>query len=160
MNPQQLFTNPGYSPASTPVSSLSQQSTTPHTLTPMSTENSPASTESSSLTPSLSGMQLGKCRGHPRKIPKEPTYDDFTVHGTAEDKKWYHRKNTDHWRYNKLMSAESSEYHRAENEQSSRWYHDNKVRDKTVAKGLEGIHDLPKEDEPDRGRVQELSRQR
>ena len=71
MNPQQLFTNPGYSPASTPVLSRSQQSTTPHTLTPMSTENSPASTESSSLTPSLSGMQLGKHMGHPRKIPKQ-----------------------------------------------------------------------------------------
>ena len=117
MDPWQLFTNPGYSPASTPVSSQSQQSTTSHTLTPMSTENSPTSTESSSLTPCLSGMQLGKCRGHPRNIPKEPTYDDFPVHGTAEDKKkWYCRKNTEHWRYNKLMSAECSEYHRAENE--------------------------------------------
>ena len=76
-----------------PVSTNSHQSTTPLTLTPLSTENSPASTESSSLTPSLSHMQLGRCRGHPCKIPKEPTYDDFPINGTAEDKKkWFHRK--------------------------------------------------------------------
>ena len=98
MNPCQFFSNPSFSPTSTPVSSWSQQSNTPLTLTLCSTDNSPASTESSLLTPSLSHMQLGKHRGHPHKVPTEPTYDDFPIHGSAEDKeKWYHRKNMENW---------------------------------------------------------------
>ena len=98
MNPHQLFSNHSFSPTSTPVSSWSQQSNIPLTLTPLSTDNSHASTESSSLTPSLSHMHLGKCRGHPHKAPTEPTYDDFPIHGSAEDKKkWYCRKNMENW---------------------------------------------------------------
>ena len=53
--------------------------------------------ESSSLSPSLSHIQLGKCRGHPCKVPTEPNYDDFPIHGSAEDKKWFHRKNMENW---------------------------------------------------------------
>ena len=64
MHPCQLdFMNPQpYSAMSTP-----QSSRTPMTLTPTCSDTSPHSSESSSLTPSLSSLALGRGCGHPCK---------------------------------------------------------------------------------------------
>ena len=105
-------------------------------------------------------MQLGRRRGRPHKIPKEPTYDDFPINGTAEDKKkWFHRKNMENWRYNKLTSGDSAEYHRAENDRATKCYYEKKLREKEMAEGLEGVDVIPEED-IHKIRQQELSRQR
>ena len=66
---------------------------------------------SSGLTPDVSHMTVSKRRGRPRKIPLLPTYDNFPQDGsTGEKKKWQKRKNTEKWRYKKLMSSEAAEY--------------------------------------------------
>ena len=62
------FTNSqSYSNMSTPQSSRSTQSRTPITLTPTFSDNSPQTSESSSLTPSLSVLKFGRGCGHPCK---------------------------------------------------------------------------------------------
>ena len=76
-------------------------------------------------------MQLGRCRGCPHKIPKEPTYYDFPINGTAEEKKkWLCRKNTEDWKYNKLTSGDSAEYCRAENDRATKYYYEKKQKKK------------------------------
>ena len=64
MQPHQVdFTNPQpYSAMSTP-----QSSRTPMTLTPTCSDTSPHSSESSSLTPSLSSLAVGRRCGCPHK---------------------------------------------------------------------------------------------
>ena len=64
MQPQHLdFMNPQpYSAMSTP-----QSSRTPMTLTPTCSDTSPHGSESSSLTPSLNSLALGRGCGHPHK---------------------------------------------------------------------------------------------
>ena len=56
-------------------------------------------------------MTVSRRRGRPRKIPLPPTYDDFPHDGSAEEKKkWQKQKNTEKWRYEKLMSSKAAEY--------------------------------------------------
>ena len=56
-------------------------------------------------------MTVSRRRGRPCKIPLPPTYDDFPHDGSAEEKKkWQKHKNTEKWRYKKLMSSKAAEY--------------------------------------------------
>ena len=48
----------------------------PPECSPMSSESN-----SSSLTPTTTGMTLGRHRGRPHKELKEPTFDDFSIDG-------------------------------------------------------------------------------
>ena len=52
--------------------------------TPTSGSGSPASSNSSHLTPHLQGLKLGRGHGRPRKTPEPPNYDDFPV-GASQD---------------------------------------------------------------------------
>ena len=84
---------------------------------------SPGSIFDSSLQESIDTSVKGKQgRGRPCKVPSAPTYDDFSEHGTAsEKKKWKIRKNAEEWWYKKLMSAEAEEYHEKEKQQVSKF---------------------------------------
>ena len=56
-------------------------------------------------------MTVSKRRGRPCKIPLPATYNDFPQDGSAEEKKkWQKWKNTEKWRYEKLMSREAAEF--------------------------------------------------
>ena len=56
-------------------------------------------------------MTVSKSRERPRKMPLPPTYNDFPHDGSTEEKKkWQKWKNTEKWRYKKLMSSEAAEY--------------------------------------------------
>ena len=49
-------------------------------------------------------------------------YDDFPHDGSAEEKKkWQKRKNTEKWRYEKLMSSEAAEYRENENRRVTKY---------------------------------------
>ena len=67
----------------TPVSAATPSSS--HQLTPQQlhfgtpSEQSPSSSNSSQLTPQMESMKLGQGRGRPRKVPQQPSYDDFPV---------------------------------------------------------------------------------
>ena len=121
---------PVSSPQSTPVPPQSQAHSSFETrcstrrISYPTTPGSPASTAgsvesfptldlstTSGLTPDVSRMTVSRRRGRPRKIALPPTYDDFPHDGSAEEKKkWQKRKNTEKWRYKKLMSSEAAEY--------------------------------------------------
>ena len=108
MHPRQLdFTNPQpYLPMSTP-----QSTGTPMALTPTCSYTSPHSSESSSLTPSLSSLALGRGHGHPCKQILPPSYDDYPHRASkAELQRYFKCKKTEMWRFQKLMSGEGSEY--------------------------------------------------
>ena len=65
----------------------------------------------------MSKLNLGKCRGRPRKELVKPTMDDFPYGGTeAEQKAYIRKKNTEFWHYNKLTSSDSAAYRQSENE--------------------------------------------
>ena len=151
------FTNPQpYSAMSTP-----QSSRTPMTLTPTCSDTSPHGSESSSLTPSLNSLALGRGRGHPRKEILPPTYDDYP-HGAseAEIQKYFKCKRTEMWRFQKLMSGEGSEYRRHEKERSLKYYYDKKLS-KTGGEGFDDFDPLPDNDKQDEQEYKKsLSRQR
>ena len=71
-------------PGAVPVPVTPVTPTTPsssHQLTPQQlqfstpSEQSPASSNSSQLTPQMEGMKLGRGWGRPRKVPQPPSYD-------------------------------------------------------------------------------------
>ena len=69
--------------------------------------------------PELDGTPLicKRGRGRPHKTPQLPSYDDYPVNASAEDlKKWKHRKNTEKWHYEKLMSNEAADFREKEKE--------------------------------------------
>ena len=81
-------------PGTVPVPVTPVTLTTPitsHQLTPQQlhygtpSEQSPALSNSSQLTPQMEGMKLGQGRGRPRKVPQPPTYDDFPVGALPEE---------------------------------------------------------------------------
>ena len=72
-------------------------------------------TSGTSCTPDMSKLSIGHGRGRPSKQLVKPNYDDFPIEGTEEEqKKYIKRKRTEVWRYNKLMSSDSSEYRQSE----------------------------------------------
>ena len=76
-----------------------------------------SSEATSSLTPDISSMNIGKKRGRPRKKLEVPTMDDFPLNASQEEKSRYLcKKTTEMWRFNKLTSEASVEYRKAENE--------------------------------------------
>ena len=110
MHPHQLdFTNPQpYSPMSTP-----QSTGTPMALTPTCSDASPHSSESSSLTPSLSSLALRRGCGHPHKqiLPPPPVMMiTLTELAKLNFRDILNVKKTEMWRFQKLMSGEGSEY--------------------------------------------------
>ena len=108
MHPCQLdFMNPQpYSPMSTP-----QSTRTPMVLTATCSDTSPHSSETSSLTPSLSSLALGRGCGHPCKEILPPSYDDYPHRASeAEIQRYFKCKKTEMWRFQKLMSVDGSEY--------------------------------------------------
>ena len=113
LQPKSLFT--------TPRSSSSQNTSnagTPQTpIVDISDIESISSehTSGTSCTPDMSKLSIGRGRGRPRKQLVKPNYDDFPIEGTDEEqKKYIKKKRTEIWRYNKLMSSESSEYRQSE----------------------------------------------
>ena len=98
IQPHQLdFTNPqSYSNMSIPQSSRTPQSRTPMTLTPTYSDTSPQTNKSSSFTPSLRSLKLGRGHGCSHKEVVSPTYDDFPHGGSDVDKdKWFKHKKTE-----------------------------------------------------------------
>ena len=97
---------------------------TPRTpLTPLtpnkniSDVDSLSSEATSSLTPDMSSMNIGKKRGRPRKKLEVPTMEDFPFNASQEEKSRYVRKKTTEMsRFNKLTSEACVEYRKAENE--------------------------------------------
>ena len=76
-----------------------------------------SSEAASSLTPDMSSMNIGKKRGRPRKKLEVPTMDDFPLNASQEEKsRYFHKKTTEMWRFNKLTSEASIEYRKEENE--------------------------------------------
>ena len=65
---------------------------------------SPASSFDSFIQESVDKCRKGKIgRGRPCKTPTAPMYDDFSEHGTAEEKKkWKMQKNVEEWQYKNL----------------------------------------------------------
>ena len=75
-----------------------------------------SSLSSTSVTPDLAKLSLGRGRGRPRKTLELPKTDDYPVDGTEEEKDRYvKKKNTELWRFRKLSSESSAEYRAAEN---------------------------------------------
>ena len=99
--------SPSWSPATTDVSITSSQS---------------------SLTPSFGSLSLGCGRDWPRKALQPPSYDDYPVDTSKEEKeRWVQQKATERWRYNKLMSESATAYRKSENEWA-RWYYPEKKK--------------------------------
>ena len=74
-----------------------------------------SASNSSSLTPTMTGMTLGRCRGIPHKELKEPTFDDFPVDGTPLEKQhWFKAEQSEQWWYQKLTSDDFAAYCQAE----------------------------------------------
>ena len=68
-----------------------------------------------SVTPDMQKLNLGKRRGRPRKELVEPNMDDFPFGATEEEqRKYIRKKNTERWRYNKLMGSEAASYRQSE----------------------------------------------
>ena len=68
-----------------------------------------------SVTPDMQKLNLGRCRGRPRKELMEPNMDDYPVDATEEEQRRYIcKKNTERWHYNKLASADAANYRQAE----------------------------------------------
>lgn len=103
--------------AISPTSNASLGTDTPLQLTPQSSEYSPVSTTSSStLTPSIAELGLGHCRGRPHKQLQEVDYSDFPTTGSREEQhRWYLKKRTENWQYNKLTGPDAAKYCQAEN---------------------------------------------
>ena len=75
-------------------------------------------------TPELDGTPLihKRGRGRPCKTPQPPSYEDYPVNASTEDiKKWKRRKNTEKWRYDKLMSNEAEDFREKEKEQVTKY---------------------------------------
>ena len=73
------------------------------------------SSENTSVTPEMQNLSIGKRRGRPRKKLVEPNMDDFPFGASeAEQRKYIRKKNTERWRYNKLMGAEAASYRQSE----------------------------------------------
>ena len=92
----------------TPKSSKTSVPGTPTMpVAPPSSAISPAS--SSSLTPGMQSMNIGRGRGRPQKQLIEPSMEDFPEHGTGDEKhRWLKMKVTELWRYNMLTSDQSA----------------------------------------------------
>ena len=124
-------------------------------LTPdtnISDVDSLSSEATSSLTPDMSSMNIGKKRGRPRKKLEVPTMDDFPFNASQEEKSRYVRKKTNEmWRFNKLTSEASIEYRKAENERVKA-YLDKKKKQK-------GSQD-EEQSQSDSERQKQLSRER
>ena len=120
--------------------------------TPTSGSGSPASSNSSHLTPHLQGLNLGRGHGRPRKTPEPPNYDDFPV-GASQDvtDQYLKAKKMQKWRYKKLTGAAAAEHCKKENERVSRLYHQNKSLQPTVGT------DSTNNDHKDEDRTKELS---
>ena len=107
--------SPSWSPATTDVSITSSQS---------------------SLTPSFGSLSLHHGRGWSRKALQPPSYDNYPVDASKEEKEcWVQQKATEHWRYNKLMSESAIAYRKSENEWASRYYHEKKKKTQAAASG-------------------------
>ena len=69
----------------------------------------------SSVTPDMQKLSLGKPRGRPRKQLVEPNMDDFPYGASEEEqRKYIRKKNTERWRYNKLMGSDAATYRQSE----------------------------------------------
>ena len=119
----------------TPKSSKTSVPGTPTTpVTPPSSVISPAS--SSSLTPGMQSMNIGRGRGRPRKQLIEPSMEGFPEHGTGDEKhRWLKMKATELWQYNMLTSDQSAEFRKKENACVCEYYRKKKVAEAAAASG-------------------------
>ena len=107
--------SPSWSPATTDVSITSSQS---------------------SLTPSFGSPSLSCGRGRSRKALQPPSYDDYPVDTSKEEKEcWVRQKATEHWRYNKLMSESATAYRKLKNEWANQYYHEKKKKTQAATAG-------------------------
>ena len=107
------------------------------------------SSESTSVTPDMNKLTLGRGRGRPRKQLVKPTMDDFPLDGTDEEqRKYICRKRTEMWHYNKLCGSDSVEYRKSEI---------NRVKSYNIKKK---IKEEPKSDESGCEHKKQLSRDR
>ena len=105
-------------------------------------------------------MTVSNRRGRPRKIPLPPTYDDFPHDGCTEEKKWQKRKNTEKWRYEKLMSSEAAEYRENEKRRVTKYVSersqgliDASQGDSSVCKHVQTEERTPKSKAKEKSRV-------
>ena len=114
---------------------------------------SPASNNSSHLTPHLQGLKLGRGHGRPRKTPEPPNYDNFPV-GASQDviDQYLKAKKMQKWRYEKLTGAAAAEHRKKENERASRLYHQKNSLQPTAGA------DSTNNDHEDEERTKELRR--
>ena len=103
-----------------------------------------------SVTPDMQKLNLGKRRGRPRKELVEPNMDDFPFGATEEEqRKYIRKKNTERWRYNKLMGSEAASYQQSELNRVNSYN-----KKKKTAKESDSSHDT------DSDRQKKLSRER
>ena len=68
-----------------------------------------------SVTPDMQKLSLGKPRGRPRKPLVGPNMDDFPYGASEEEqRKYIRKKNTERWRYNKLIGSDAATYRQSE----------------------------------------------
>ena len=143
----------------TPTSLVS--SSAPSPMLSIDSDLSPAtSTASSTLTPLIGGVQLGRRRGRPRKLLEQPTFDDYPTDATEKEQEaWVKRKNTEMWRYKKLNSSQAAEFRKSESERVKQYYSQTKGKKKTkINSGEELGIDVLTSDEDPKSREKDLSR--
>ena len=96
---------------------------------------------------------------------QEVDYSDFPTIGSREEQhRWYLKKRTENWQYNKLTGPDAAKYHQAKNLWGKQYYEQKKKKSQATATSqddelLAGVETL--DDATDAAeRTKELSRQR